>query len=167
MLECLIEDVAPKRAVLLGHSMGGMVALEAWRLYSHRIAGLILSCTSPAFGKPDGAWQQAFLHQRLDPLDEGRSMANLAPGLVRGMVAPDANPVGIGFAVRVMSGAARHLSRRAGAHELRSSRAASHFGPDLGARRRGGLTPAAVVLKMAEKYGAIYECLPQSGISPA
>jgi hypothetical protein len=33
--------------------------------------GLILACTSPAFGRPGGEWQQAFLRDRLAPLAAG------------------------------------------------------------------------------------------------
>jgi 3-oxoadipate enol-lactonase len=167
-LEGLIDHVAPKRAVLLGHSMGGMVALEAWSLFPHRIAGLILSCTSPAFGKPDGAWQQAFLHQRLGPLDEGRSMADLAPGLVRSMVAPGADYVATDFAVRVMSAVPLATYRAALQALMNFDRRAllpSISVPTLAlAGEVDPNTPAAVMQKMAEKIlGAIYECLPQVG----
>lgn len=38
-------DVAPPRFILAGHSMGGRVALEAWRLAPERIVGLVLANT--------------------------------------------------------------------------------------------------------------------------
>jgi pimeloyl-ACP methyl ester carboxylesterase len=167
-LERLIDRIAPKRAVLLGHSMGGMVALEAWAWFPHRIAGLILSGTSPAFGKPDGAWQQEFLRQRLGPLDEGRSMSDLAAQLVNGMVAPDADPAGVQAAVRIM-GAVPAATYRAALHALmsfdRRALLPSICVPTLAlAGEMDPNAPPAVLQKMAEKIpGALYECLPRVG----
>lgn len=82
-------DAAP--AVILGHSMGGMVAQEIAALAPRAACGLILACTSPAFGRPGGEWQQAFLRDRLAPLDAGQSMGMLARKLVASMVAPGAD----------------------------------------------------------------------------
>jgi pimeloyl-ACP methyl ester carboxylesterase len=101
-LERLIDSLAARRCVLLGHSMGGMVAQEAVAAFPAKIAGLILSGTSPAFGKADGAWQREFLDKRLGPLDAGQTMADLAPALVAGMVGPDAEPAGVRLATQVM-----------------------------------------------------------------
>ena len=102
-LEALIDHADSERNVVLGHSMGGMIAQEACVLFPEKVHGLILSCTSPAFGKPGGEWQQKFLQSRFAPLDAGRGMADLAPELVRGMVAPDAGAAVIAAAVALMS----------------------------------------------------------------
>jgi pimeloyl-ACP methyl ester carboxylesterase len=76
------------RAVLVGHSLGGMVAQEVAARSPQCIAGLALVSTSSAFGKPDGDWQQAFLRSRFAPLDAGLGMTGLAAQLVPAMVAP-------------------------------------------------------------------------------
>ena len=89
-LEALIDHAGAKTNILLGHSMGGLIAQEAYAWLPQKIHGLILSGTSPSFGKPDGAWQQQFLQARFAPLDAGRGMAALAPELARGMVGPGA-----------------------------------------------------------------------------
>ena len=102
-LEMLIEHAGAKTNVILGHSMGGMVAQEAVALFPHKIHGLVLSGTSPSFGKPDGAWQQQFLQARFAPLDAGRGMAGLAPELARGMLAPDASDAVVAQAAAVMA----------------------------------------------------------------
>ena len=60
-LHQLIAHVGARRSVVLGHSMGGMIAQEAFALAPAQINGLILFATSPAFGKPGGDWQQQFL----------------------------------------------------------------------------------------------------------
>lgn len=89
-LECLLDAVGVARAVLLGHSLGGMIALEAAARLPQRFEALVLACTTPAFGAPAGAAQQAFLEQRLGPLDRGGDMASLAAGLIPAMAGPDA-----------------------------------------------------------------------------
>ena len=48
--------IGAPRTLLLGHSMGGMVAQEVVARHPQRVQGLILACTSASFGKADGAW---------------------------------------------------------------------------------------------------------------
>jgi 3-oxoadipate enol-lactonase len=100
----LVGHINARRSIVLGHSMGGMVAQEALAMESHGLDGAILFSTSPAFGKPGGDWQQGFLQSRFKPLDAGAGMAGLAPSLVRGMVAPNATPEAIQTATHLMSG---------------------------------------------------------------
>ena len=102
-LERLIDATGARRNILLGHSMGGMIAQEAVALFPEKIHGLILSATSPAFGKPGGDWQQQFLQSRFAPLDAGSGMAGLAPDLVRGMLAPDASDAVMAQAAAIMA----------------------------------------------------------------
>ena len=92
-----------RRTVLVGHSMGGMVAQELVATWPARVQALVLSGTSPAFGKPGGDWQRRFLAERLAPLDAGQGMAALAPGLARGMAAPDADPARVERCAAVMA----------------------------------------------------------------
>ncbi len=84
----LIDHLGVGPVVLVGHSMGGMVAQELAALAPDRLAGLVLASTSPAFGKPGGDWQRDFLQSRFAPLDAGLGMAGLAAQLVPTMVAP-------------------------------------------------------------------------------
>jgi 3-oxoadipate enol-lactonase len=95
------DDDAP--CIVVGHSMGGMVAQQMIAHEPSRIAAMVICASSPAFGKLDGAWQRQFLHERTHLLDEGRGMRGLAPGLVRGMCAPDAPDANIAFATLMMS----------------------------------------------------------------
>ena len=167
-LEGLMDALAPRRAVLLGHSMGGMVALEAWAAYPHRIAGLMLSGTSPAFGRPEGAWQQEFLRQRLGPLDQGRSMSDLAPRLVRAMVGSDADAAGVERAVAIMSAVSPQTYRSALRALLSFDRRALLPAISVPTLVLAGEldpnAPPAVMQKMAEKIpGASYECLSRTG----
>ena len=73
------RGVDAERTVLLGHSMGGMVAQELLaRSPSAGAQGLVLACTSAAFGRADGDWQARFVAERLAPLDAGLGMAGMA-----------------------------------------------------------------------------------------
>jgi pimeloyl-ACP methyl ester carboxylesterase len=167
-LERLLDSIAAPRVVLLGHSMGGMLAQEAVIAFPRKVAGLVLSATSPAFGKPDGGWQQEFLRQRLGPLDAGKTMADLAPALVAGLVGPDADPEGVRRATEVMSRVPGETYRKAlGAIVGFDRRAAL---PAIGvpvlaiAGERDATAPAAVMEKMAQKVpGAEYALLPGCG----
>lgn len=111
-LDAMVQTVADALqalgpAVLVGHSMGGMVAQEllarARPADAAPVAGLVLACTSAAFGKPDGAWQAQFVAERLAPLDAGLGMAGMAQRLVPAMVSPAAPPAAAQAAIAVMS----------------------------------------------------------------
>lgn len=65
-------------AFVFGHSLGGMAAIEFALACPQRLAGLILSGATPAFGSRDGSFQARFLAARLGPLDAGRTMADVA-----------------------------------------------------------------------------------------
>jgi pimeloyl-ACP methyl ester carboxylesterase len=78
----------PGRVTLLGHSIGGMVALEVVARRPDLVNRLILCGTTPSFGQPDGDWQREFITHRTAPLDAGRTMADLADVLVPQMVGP-------------------------------------------------------------------------------
>jgi pimeloyl-ACP methyl ester carboxylesterase len=163
-LEALIDQVGAATNILLGHSMGGMIAQEAVALFPQKIHGLILSGTSPAFGKPGGEWQNQFLQSRFAPLDAGRGMAGLAPELVRGMVAPDATPAAIAAAVAVMS-RVPEPSYRAALSAIVSFNRLDNLAnirvPTLClAGDQDKNAPPAVMQKMAAKIpGAQYVCL--------
>jgi 3-oxoadipate enol-lactonase len=78
-----------------------------------RVQALVLSATSPAFGKADGPWQAEFLAQRLAPLDAGHGVARLAPGLAMGMASPSAPHDAVARAAVLMSGVPEATYRRA------------------------------------------------------
>lgn len=108
-----IEATGLGPAVLVGHSMGGMVAQEVAALAPQQVAALVLASTSPAFGKPGGDWQQSFLQSRFAPLDAGLGMAGLAAQLVPAMVGPDASPAAIAAAQALMAGVPEATYRHA------------------------------------------------------
>lgn len=88
----VIDALAVDQAHVVGHSMGGMVAQTLVKRHPERIASLVLSGTSPAFGKPGGDWQAQFLAARLKPLDQGKTPADFAEALVDGMWGDNDDP---------------------------------------------------------------------------
>jgi pimeloyl-ACP methyl ester carboxylesterase len=81
------------RATLVGHSMGGMLAQELCATWPERVAKLVLYATTPAFGGRDPGFAEAFLNDRLGPLEGGRSMAEAAGAMLAGMFQPGADPM--------------------------------------------------------------------------
>jgi 3-oxoadipate enol-lactonase len=86
------------KPILVGHSIGGMI-VQQW-LSDNPVAAeaAVLAQTSPAFGKPDGDWQKAFIDARLGPLDRGQTLAALAPSLVSELIGDDPDPAGLDLA---------------------------------------------------------------------
>jgi len=104
--EALTHLIARERTetnLVLGHSMGGMVAIRTYGMMPEAIHGLILSATSAAFGRPEGDWQRAFVRDRVAPLDAGRSLADYAPEMLRTMFAPGAAHPATDLVIRVVS----------------------------------------------------------------
>ena len=167
-LAALLDARGVERAVVVGHSMGGMVAQELVATRPERVAALALVATSPAFGDGSGEWQRRFLESRLQPLDDGKTPADIAPTLVRGMVGPDADENGIATAIGCMSRvsvstyrAALHaivaFDRRASLGEIRC--------PTLAlAAELDKVAPPRVMERMAGAIpGAFYRMIPGAG----
>ena len=167
-LHNLMAHVGARRNVLLGHSMGGMIAQEAFALSPQDIHGLVLFATSPAFGKPGGDWQQQFLQSRFAPLDAGAGMAGLAPALVRSMFAPGALEKDMTDAVALMSAVPESTYRAALSAIVSFNRLENlpHIKVPtlcLACELDQNAAPA-VMQKMASRIaGAQYACLPGVG----
>ncbi|MGO9358358.1 MAG: alpha/beta fold hydrolase [Xanthobacteraceae bacterium] len=97
-LKDFLGAIGARAPVLVGHSIGGMIVQQALADDPRIASAVVLAQTSPAFGKADGDWQQAFLAARVGPLDRGETMASLAPTLVRDLIGDDPDPAGMTLA---------------------------------------------------------------------
>jgi 3-oxoadipate enol-lactonase len=89
--------------VLVGQSMGGFVAQEMYARFPKRIAALVLAFTSPAFGGAGSQFARQFVAARIGPLEEGKTMAQLAEALMPAMRGAKSDPQGLAHAERVMA----------------------------------------------------------------
>ena len=88
-LQGFLQQVRAMKPILVGHSIGGMIVQQLLAKHPRIASAIVLAQTSPAFGKPDGDWQKAFIEARLGPLDRGETLAALAPSLVKNLVGDD------------------------------------------------------------------------------
>lgn len=170
-VEAAIDQRGLSKPILVGHSMGGMIAQTALRRRPDGYAAAVLACTSPAFGSGDGAFQTKFVADRLGPLDAGKTMADLAPGMVERMIGPSADPRGCAHAVEVMSAVPADTYRAAVRCLVGFDERANL--PKIGvpvlclAGENDPNAPAAGVERMAGRIpGARYVCLPGVGHLP-
>lgn len=112
-LHALIAHLGGGPVVLVGHSMGGFVAQEAYARFPHRIKALALGFTSSAFGGTRGDFQRQFIAERLAPLDQGRTMAEISSRLMPTMRGRSSRPGGLERAERIMAGVPAETYRRA------------------------------------------------------
>ncbi len=87
----LVAHTRTRRTVVLGHSMGGMVAQKAYDLAPQSMDALILSATAHTFNHSGPQWQADFLKTRVAPLTSGRSIREYAPEMLKTMMGPGAS----------------------------------------------------------------------------
>lgn len=151
----LVDRLGAKRNIIVGHSLGGMVAQEFAGAHPARCHGLVLFATSPAFGKSDGDWQRDFVAARLKPLDAGQSMATVAAALVPAMLgehpAPDARSRAESLMARVPPATYRSALQALCGFDRREWLARIAVPTLVLAGERDPNAPAAVMRKMSER----------------
>lgn len=170
-VEATIDRRGLQRPILVGHSMGGMIAQTLLRRRPDGYRAAVLIGTSPAFGNPEGDFQKKFVADRLAPLESGQTMPELAAGIVDNMMGPSPDPQGRALAVELM-GATPPATYRAAVLCLVGFDERANLGdircPVLclvGEHDRNA--PPPMMRRMAEKIpGAQYVCLPGLGHLP-
>jgi len=155
-------------SVVVGHSMGGFVAQEAYARFPERFKALVLTCTSAAFGGTGSDFARQFIAARIAPLDQGKTMAEIAARVIPGMRGSRSRDDGVALAERVMAQVPPETYRKA-VHLLTTfdqrARLAMIGVPTLvlaGADDR--VAPASVMERMAARIpGAEYVCLEGCG----
>ena len=102
-VEAQIANAGLDCPALVGHSLGGMIAQTMLRRKPQGYQSVVLVGTSPAFGKADGDFQRQFVDERLAPLRSGRTMPELAAGMINGIMALGADPEGRKVAMASMA----------------------------------------------------------------
>lgn len=106
-----LKEIISAPSVLIGHSMGGFIAQEAYARFPHIAKALVLGFTSAAFGS--GEFAKQFLAVRTGPLDEGKTMGEIAARLMATMRGSRSDPAGLAHAERIMSGITPDTYRKA------------------------------------------------------
>ncbi len=86
-----IEALSLPAVHLVGHSIGGMVALEHTIRRPDQVASLSVIGSTPSFGGPDESFKEAFLKARLAPLERGKTMEQMARESAPALVGPNAD----------------------------------------------------------------------------
>ena len=170
-VEAAIDQRALDRPVIVGQSLGGMIAQTCLRRRPDFYRAAVLSGTSPAFGNPSGDFQKKFVADRLGPLDQGRTMADMAAGIAAQIMGPGADPANRTLLLEVM-GTISPRTYRAAVECLVTFDERANLGhisiPVLclvGELDRNA--PPAVMERMASKIpGARYVCLAGVGHMP-
>lgn len=104
-VEAQVAAAGLVRPVLVGHSLGGMIAQTMLRRKPDGYRAVILVGTSPAFGRPDGDFQKKFVADRLAPLQSGKTMPELAAGMINEIMGLNPDPRGREIAIASMASA--------------------------------------------------------------
>jgi pimeloyl-ACP methyl ester carboxylesterase len=99
----LLDALGLEQAHLCGQSIGGMIAIETACCFPDRVASLALIATTSAFGGRDDSFKDAFVAARLKPLDEGKTLTELARGFVPDITGPVASAEALEAATQSMA----------------------------------------------------------------
>jgi 3-oxoadipate enol-lactonase len=158
----LIESLGGEPVVLIGHSMGGFVAQETCARYPQLVKALALCFTSPAFAGGTSEFTKQFLAARIGPLDEGKTMAEIAARLIPTMGSRSK------LAEQIMAGVPPDTYRKAvrllTTFDRRRELANIKVPTLLVAGSEDKVAPPSVMEKMAGKIpGAEYVLMPDCG----
>lgn len=170
-VEAGIARLQPDRPVLVGHSIGGMVAQTLLRRRPEAYRAAVLACTSAAFGDPAGEFQKQFVAERLAPLEAGHSMEDVAREAVNSMMGPNPDLAGRAAAIETFAATPPGTYRAAVRCLVNFDERANL--PNIrvpvlclsGEHDRNA--PSAMMQRLATKIpGARYVCLPGVGHQP-
>lgn len=164
----LAREIGDDPAVLVGHSMGGFVAQEAYARFPERIRALVLCFTSASFGGSGSDFARQFIAARIGPLDEGKTMAEVAARIIPAMRGPRSDPQGLALAERLMAAVPPDTYRKAvkllTTFDQRERLASIRVPTLVLAGSDDRVAPASVMERIAQKIpGAEYVLLQDCG----
>jgi len=84
----MVVRLGTRTNVVLGHSMGGIVAPGVAVRLPQKVQGLVISATVASFATKTKEDQETFLAERIAPLKQGKSFADTALPVILSMFAP-------------------------------------------------------------------------------
>lgn len=87
----LLKATGGRTNILLGHSLGGIIAPRAALLFPELVHGVIVSATVGSFATRSAEDQKDYVAKRLAPLDQGATLAESAMPLIKSMFGPGAS----------------------------------------------------------------------------
>ena len=102
-LRQFLDELNVPAVHVVGHSIGGMIVQQLARTAQDKLLTMVLAQTSPAFGNQDGEFQRKFVAERLQPLQQGQSMADIATEVLPSLVGVDPDKKGVELAHKCMS----------------------------------------------------------------
>lgn len=167
-LSKLIQGLGTGPVVLVGHSMGGFVAQETYARHPELVRALALCFTSASFGGGSGEFAQKFIEARILPLDQGRTMEEIATTLMPMMRGTNSDTDGLALAKRTMAAVPPATYRKAVALLTTFDRRAQLPGIKVPTLLVAGsddkTAPAPVMERMAQKIpGSEYVLLEGCG----
>jgi 3-oxoadipate enol-lactonase len=167
-VEITVDRLGLEQPVVIGHSLGGLIAQTMLRRRPDAYRAVVLAATSPAFGDPAGDFQRKFVADRLAPLEAGKSLREIAPAAFDGMVGRAADPLARALFIDVMAAVPvstyRASVRCLAGFDERANLAHIRVPVLCLAAEHDRAAPAAMMARMAGKIpGARYVCLPGLG----
>lgn len=98
----LIQSLGGEPVILVGHSMGGLIAQETYFRHPRLVKALALCFTSAAF-VGGSTFAKQFVDARIGPLDAGQTMAEVAARLMPTHRGSKSDPAGVALAERIMA----------------------------------------------------------------
>ena len=98
----LQAEIGEEPAVIVGHSMGGLLAQEFYARYPQQVTALALCFTSAALAAGTD-FARAFVAARIGPLDAGRSMQEIAQEVMPAQRGRVSDAAGLALAERTMA----------------------------------------------------------------
>lgn len=87
----LIETLGTRTNIVVGHSMGGIVAPGVCARIPQRVQGLVISATVASFSQKTENEKRSFLAERIEPLKQGKSFRETASVVIDSMFAPNSS----------------------------------------------------------------------------
>lgn len=167
-LGAFLDRLKAEPVHLVGHSIGGMLALEHAVRQPGQVESLALIGTTPAFGGRDDSFKKAFLEARLAPLERGLGMEQMGAQAAPHLVGPGAGAAvveEIGAAIgRVPEATWRGILECLVTFDRRSDLARLPHPCCLIAGEHDSNAPARTMARMAEALpDADYRALPGIG----